>query len=115
MKNKIDTEKYEAALRKAKDKVWEEIQELETPTDFGDDIGDPDDEEADEDEELENTGGAAATLRGRLEDIEHAINKIAIGEYGVCENCGKPIEAEVLKVVPESRLCKEDKKAALEE
>lgn len=108
MTHKIDTDKYEKELRQTKERLWKEIQELEKPTDFGDDIGDPDDEEADEDEEFENRGGAADTLRRRLEDVEHAINKIAAGEgeYGKCENCGMTIEEEVLKVAPESRLCK---------
>ena len=108
----METKKYEEALRKLKEKLWKEIQKLETPTSFGDEPGsDLGEKEQDEDEELENRGGAAGTLRGRLEDVEHALAKIDAndGTYGICEDCGKPIEAEILKIDPESRLCKQCK------
>lgn len=112
MLSKTDIQKLEAQLAKDKEKLWKEIQQLESPTDFGDDI-DHGDEEADEDEELENTSSAADELRERLADIEDAINKIRTGEYGICEECGREIELEVLQAAPESGLCLEDKKAAI--
>ncbi|PIY58866.1 hypothetical protein COY97_01965 [Candidatus Wolfebacteria bacterium CG_4_10_14_0_8_um_filter_39_64] len=31
-------------------------------------------------------------------------------KYGVCEKCGKKISLDILKLAPESRLCKECKK-----
>ena len=85
---------------------------MEHPTDFGNDIGDPDDEEADTEEEAENTGSEAETLRSRLADVEDAINKMKTGEYGICEECGREIELEVLEAAPESGLCLADKKAS---
>lgn len=110
MLSKTDIKKFEARLLEDKKRVWDEIQKLESPTDFGDDI-DHGDEEGDEDEELENTSSVAETLRNRLADIEDAINKIKTGEYGVCEECGREIELEVLETAPESGLCLADKKA----
>ncbi len=112
MLSKTDIQKLEAQLTKDKERLLKEIQELESPTDFGNDIGDPDDEEADTDEEFENTSSSADALRNRLADIEDALNKIKTGEYGICEECGREIEAEVLQAAPESGLCLEDKKAA---
>ena len=113
MLSKIEIQKLETQLVKDKEKLWKEIQDLEKPTDFGNDIGDPDDEEADTDEEFENTSSTAGTLRERLADIEDAINKIKTGEYGICEEGGRGIELEVLQVAPESGLCMEDKQASI--
>ena len=96
---------------KDKERLLKEIKQLESPTDFGDAI-DHGDEESDEDEELENTSSAANGLRARLADIDDAINKMKTGEYGICEECGREIEFEVLQAAPESGLCMDDKKAA---
>ncbi len=42
----------------------------------------------------------------RLKDIDAALEKIKKGSgYGKCENCGKKIEEERLKIYPEARLC----------
>ncbi len=113
MLSKTDIQKLEAQLVKDKEKIWKEIQELEHPTNFGEEPGsDLGEKESDEDEELENTSSSADALRNRLADIEDAINKIKTGEYGICEECGRAIEAEVLHAAPESGLCLEDKKAS---
>ncbi len=40
-----------------------------------------------------------------LKEIEHAIKKMDQGKYGVCENCGKPIEMERLELLPWTRYC----------
>lgn len=44
-------------------------------------------------------------LREQLKDVDHAIERIADGTYGVCENCGQPIGDERLAALPHSRLC----------
>ena len=112
MLSKDILKELEAELRKDKEKLWKEIQDLEKPTDFGDDIsGDINDEEVDEDEELENTSSSADVLRDRLANVEDALNKIKTGEYGICEDCGREIEIEVLRAAPESGLCMECKKS----
>lgn len=108
MLSKDEIKKLEGQLLKDKERLWKEVQQLEHPTDFGDDI-DHGDEEADEDEELENTGSQAEVLRDRLANVEDSLNKIKTGEYGICEECGREIEPEVLNAAPESSLCKEDK------
>lgn len=49
----------------------------------------------------------ANTLRETLEDVEHALQKIDEGTYGVCEGCSKPIAAARLEAMPAAKLCME--------
>jgi RNA polymerase-binding transcription factor DksA len=63
-------------------------------------------EEVEEDEEIEINSGVAADLAARLNNIDSALRKISNGNYGICENCGREIELELLEIDPESRLCK---------
>jgi len=70
----------------------------DTETDFS--------EEADEAEEFSDNLGLQDTFKSRLQDIEAALDKMARGQYGKCEKCGMEILMEVLKVNPESKLCK---------
>ncbi|HEX5501765.1 MAG TPA: TraR/DksA C4-type zinc finger protein [Thermomicrobiales bacterium] len=44
-------------------------------------------------------------LRGRLYDIERAIERMDRGAYGRCERCGQPIAPERLEALPSARLC----------
>jgi len=67
------------------------------------------DEEADEAEELGKQLGVHQELKLRLDQIEKALEKINHGQYGKCEQCGKDIPLELLRVNPESELCKECK------
>jgi len=76
---------------------------------FGSDV-DSGDEEADEAEEFGTQLSIAQVLKERLADIELALKKIEEGKYGICEKCGGKISLDVLKAVPESRLCKKCKK-----
>lgn len=43
--------------------------------------------------------------RTELEEIQHALGKIAAGLYGACESCRAPIDAERLRAIPAARLC----------
>ncbi|OGZ20346.1 MAG: hypothetical protein A2654_00305 [Candidatus Nealsonbacteria bacterium RIFCSPHIGHO2_01_FULL_43_31] len=45
------------------------------------------------------------SLETRLRDVNLALEKIAGGKYGKCENCGKDIEKERLEVYPAARFC----------
>ena len=81
------------------------------PVDFGGDTESTDDapEEPDEAEELSTNTAITNGLKERLENIENALRKINENEYGKCEKCKMDISYEVLKIDPESRLCKECK------
>ncbi len=43
--------------------------------------------------------------RQRLADTEDALNRLAAGNFGECEQCGAPIPVVVLFAAPESRYC----------
>jgi DnaK suppressor protein len=43
--------------------------------------------------------------RQLLAEIEAALDRIAAGEYGRCEQCRRPITAAVLAASPEARFC----------
>lgn len=104
----MTTEKIEAYKKKLEHErslILAEIEKNEKPVDFGSDV-DHFEEESDEAEEMGNQLSIAQELKTRLDDIEVALEKIRSGSYGKCENCGREIEAEILDIDPESRLCK---------
>lgn len=95
-----------------KNKLLEEKKEIEVDLakrkkdlDFGSDT-DHLEEEADETEELGYYIGLKETLKEKLNAIQNALQKIENKTFGKCEKCGKDIEIEVLRVAPESNLCK---------
>ncbi|MGH3411790.1 MAG: TraR/DksA family transcriptional regulator, partial [Marmoricola sp.] len=47
----------------------------------------------------------ANNAREMLVQCEHALDRIADGTYGVCENCGNPIGKRRLMVFPRATLC----------
>jgi DnaK suppressor protein len=108
-KQKVD--EYKKRLETERRLLLAEITQDEKPVDLGADTEDPD-EETDKSEEMGNRLAAAQDLKYRLDEIDVALSKIQNGKYGICENCEKPIEASVLDVDPESRLCKNCKLAA---
>ena len=82
-----------------------EIKDLEKPVDFGSDI-DHLEEKTDEVEDMSNRFGEENDLKKRLDEIGLALQKIEMGNYGICESCSKEIGEEVLNIDPESALCK---------
>jgi DnaK suppressor protein len=51
----------------------------------------------------------AERLRENLNDVEHALQRMKWGTYGLCENCGRSIPPERLEALPSARLCMECK------
>ena len=43
--------------------------------------------------------------RRRLADVDAALARRDAGDYGICENCGRPIAPERLAARPEARTC----------
>ncbi len=62
-------------------------------------------EEADEVQEYEKLLSVEYSLELRLKNVDSALEKIKKGKYEKCENCGKKISIERLKVCPEAKLC----------
>ena len=47
----------------------------------------------------------AVAARERLADTEDALDRLAAGKFGECEQCGAPIPVDLLLAAPESRYC----------
>ena len=47
----------------------------------------------------------ANTLQETLTEVEHALEKMDTGTFGVCEDCGKPIAQPRLEAMPAARFC----------
>jgi DnaK suppressor protein len=62
-------------------------------------------EEADEVMALEKRMAMEKHLTETLEDINRALDKFKAGTYGICDNCGNPIEPARLEALPEATLC----------
>lgn len=60
---------------------------------------------ADEVEEYETRLPVEHSLEIRLQNINSALEKIGGDKYGKCENCGKEIGEDRLRVSPEARFC----------
>jgi len=68
-------------------------------------IGDKEDESAQEVEMYESALSIEKSLNQRLKDIENALDKIEKGNYGKCEICGREIDKERLEAYPGARSC----------
>lgn len=55
--------------------------------------------------ERSQTDALLAQSTQRLADIAAALERLDVGTYGVCENCGEPIPAARLEARPYARTC----------
>jgi len=62
-------------------------------------------EEATETLELEKRLALETRLRDLLTEVEHALHKFDSGTYGLCDNCGQPIDPARLEALPQASLC----------
>jgi DnaK suppressor protein len=62
-------------------------------------------EEATETLELEKRLTMENRIRQEMAAVEHALDKIEKGTYGLCDNCGQPIGPERLEALPQASLC----------
>jgi DnaK suppressor protein len=62
-------------------------------------------EEATETAELENRMALEKRVLDQLAMVDSALVKFEKGTYGICENCGKPIDPERLEALPQATLC----------
>ncbi len=62
-------------------------------------------EEATETLELEKRLALENRIRQEMAKVEHALEKIKNGTYGMCDNCGQPISPERLEALPQASLC----------
>ena len=109
MLNETDIAGFKQKLEEERRQIELEIKNLEKVPEFGSDVTDVNDEEADEAEEFSTNLGIRESLRVRLKDIQAALKKIIDHTYGRCENCGEEIGSDLLRINPESRLCQKCK------
>ncbi|MGH9178107.1 MAG: TraR/DksA C4-type zinc finger protein [Acidimicrobiales bacterium] len=93
---------YEAQAQALKAEADQMAQEME-PGDiqFDDESGEGGTGNIDRERDL----ALSAQARLAVEEIDHALAKIANGTYGTCEGCGQPILKARLKALPQARLC----------
>jgi len=56
-------------------------------------------------EQLERDQSLEDQERIQLRAVERALAKLAIGRFGVCEDCEEEIPSRRLEIIPEARLC----------
>ncbi len=59
--------------------------------------------------ELEQRLGKTRQIKQQIVEVEHALDKVRNGTYGSCDDCGRPIDPERLKIMPQANLCLECK------
>lgn len=79
----------------------EETGELRPDMVFGDGFADAGAATAERTEVL----GLVDTLKTQLDGVDVALNRITQGKYGICSNCGKPIDPARMEARPESVFC----------
>ena len=62
-------------------------------------------EEATEAFELEKRLALEKRLKDQLTEVEHALQKFEEGTYGLCDDCGQPIDPDRLEALPQANLC----------
>jgi DnaK suppressor protein len=105
-----DYDKLIAHLKSEQKRLTEELEQLQTsvPTSEERREGSPfgkREEEATETLELEKRLALENRIRQELAGIEHALQKFEGGTYGLCDNCGQPIDPERLEALPQASLC----------
>jgi RNA polymerase-binding protein DksA len=107
---KADTKKMEKLLLDEKQRLDDELEQLAANSSTADERreGSPfgkREEEATETLELEKRLALENRIRQEMAGIEHALQKIEAGTYGLCDNCGKPIAPARLEALPQATLC----------
>jgi RNA polymerase-binding protein DksA len=106
-----------AELREVKGELLSEVKRLKEEiaiaeddladliADAGDGAGDDQADAGSKTFEREQEMSLANNARDMLDQVNHALDRIATGSYGVCENCGNPIGKARLQVFPRATLC----------
>ena len=105
-----DYSKLRKQLKDEQKRLTEELEQLHSSASSSEERreGSPfgkREEEATETLELEKRLVLENRIRQELASVEHALEKIEKGTYGLCDNCGKPIDPQRLEVLPQASLC----------
>jgi len=102
--------KQQEALETERKRLNEELSQMQTNASTAEERreGSPfgkREEEATETLELEKRLALENRIRQELAKVEHALGKIQSGTYGLCDNCGKPIDPGRLEALPQAAVC----------
>ena len=102
--------KLRANLESEYKRLTEELAQLETSVPSSEERreGSPfgkREEEATETLELEKRLALENRIRKEMTKIEHALQKIEKGTYGLCDICGQQIDPARLEALPQASLC----------
>ena len=105
-----DTKKLQKQLTTEKQRLDDELEQLKLNSSSADERreGSPfgkREEEATETLELEKRLALENRIRQEMSGIDHALQKIEAGTYGLCDNCGEPIAPARLEALPQATLC----------
>ncbi len=78
-------------------------------------MGDKEDENAEEVDTYSTNLTLERTLESNLRDVQQALNRIKKGTYGICKYCNKEIDEKRLRARPASSSCVECKKKFTQE
>jgi DnaK suppressor protein len=106
----LDTKEFEDKLRQRQQALWDDVQrELEKSRgqQFGDLIqqgADPDDR-AIADLLVDLNASEVTRDVAEFRAVQLALARIHSGSYGICQSCGRHINPERLRAIPETPLC----------
>lgn len=106
----VDQAAVRQILEKEKQRLETELAELKKgappPEEWreGSPFGKREDE-ASETTERENRLALESRLIEQMGRVDHALQKLAEGTYGMCDLCNQPIPPERLEALPMARLC----------
>ena len=107
---------FEKKLREEKEAIEKELPSVgrrnpdvpgdweATPADMNTMVSDKN-ELADKFEEMESRAAIEDSLEGQLVLINAALERIKAGKYGICAECGKPIDEKRLEAYPAAKNC----------
>lgn len=121
--NKAFLTEIEEQLHKEEGRLRAELAEFATqnPKNVEDydakfpNMGDKEDENAEEVATFSTNLTLERTLEGSLRDVEKALERIKKGTYGTCKYCNKVIDEKRLRARPASSSCVECKKSFTQE
>ena len=121
--NQALLKEMEEGLLKEEKRLKDELGEFakENPKNTGDydakfpNMGDKEDENAEEVATFSTNLTLERTLESSLRDVEGALERIKKGTYGICKYCNKEITEKRLRARPSSSSCIECKKSFTQE
>jgi DnaK suppressor protein len=118
-KRKMDADKYREALEGERDRLLDQIRRIDDRTAGRDrldsqvsaeDFDEPGGDAASDTLERSQAMAIGENFRDMLAHIEHAMDKLEKGTYGICDSCGKNIAKARLDFLPWASMCAECRK-----